>query len=314
MIPDIYNITNVELISSIILRLGLVFGIGLILVVIMTKFKSLTKTNVGQRYLSWLVIGLVFFFSIIMGGLVSWAFLFLIILFALKEIKQITKIPKQYFYLLIFFSIISVLAAENSAKLFLAMPLFYFTIITLIALKENNPEHGFLNSAVTLFVAIWVVFSLSHFILLAKLSGDLLQNPALLFFLGFAIPLSDVFAYFIGKGFAKIKFLDKYKIASELSPNKSYVGSLGNILGVALGLWLMWFALGALLPLWKWIIFVVVMGIMGVAGDITESMFKRFYKIKDSGKLLPGHGGMLDRIDSTLRIVVVTYYMLIILI
>ncbi|WP_223669583.1 phosphatidate cytidylyltransferase [Kangiella shandongensis] len=107
---------------------------------------------------------------------------------------------------------------------------------------------------------------------------------------------ADVGAYFAGKNFGK------RKLAPIVSPNKTWEGVIGGlVLAVALGV-----TVSLLLNLhFEWaqlIIFVVLMVAMSVIGDLFESMLKRRAEIKDSSNILPGHGGLLDRLDSTLSV------------
>jgi len=104
--------------------------------------------------------------------------------------------------------------------------------------------------------------------------------------------ISDTAAYFTGRA------LGKHKLAYTISPNKTWEGVIGAIIAVfAYSLvWSFWiteeFLSMALIPL------LVIMALLGIIGDLYESMLKRQVGIKDSGNILPGHGGILDRIDA----------------
>ena len=90
--------------------------------------------------------------------------------------------------------------------------------------------------------------------------------------------------------------LGRRKLAPRVSPGKTWEGAAGGMAAVALAAWA-----GAAyfdLPILGAIAFGCLMGIFSMVGDLTESMFKRAAALKDSGALLPGHGGMLDRLDS----------------
>lgn len=123
--------------------------------------------------------------------------------------------------------------------------------------------------------------------------------------------VADVFAYFAGRNFG-LKFT-KYKLAPSISPGKSWEGVWGGMLGVIV-LALIWSwadrHYGASVPsfysvlqtrgLWFLLLAAVFMAAMSVVGDLVESLIKRSVGVKDSSGLLPGHGGVLDRIDALL--------------
>lgn len=106
--------------------------------------------------------------------------------------------------------------------------------------------------------------------------------------------LTDSGAYLIGRK------IGKNKLAPKISPNKTWEGSIGGTVAatIILAIYLyIWPVGGAWLPM---VLLTIVLSIMGQFGDLIESSLKRFYGVKDSGKILPGHGGILDRFDSML--------------
>jgi phosphatidate cytidylyltransferase len=101
---------------------------------------------------------------------------------------------------------------------------------------------------------------------------------------------ADIGAYFAGRRWGR------RKLAPRVSPGKTWEGALGGLGMVALMAWGgAWYFGLAPLPT---VLFGVAVGVSSIVGDLTESMFKRAAGLKDSGALLPGHGGLLDRIDS----------------
>jgi phosphatidate cytidylyltransferase len=101
---------------------------------------------------------------------------------------------------------------------------------------------------------------------------------------------ADIGAYFTGRRWGR------RKLAPRVSPGKTQEGALGGLLMVALVAWggAMYFGLPPLAAVG----FGCAVGVFSIIGDLTESMFKRAAGLKDSGALLPGHGGLLDRLDS----------------
>lgn len=109
--------------------------------------------------------------------------------------------------------------------------------------------------------------------------------------------LSDIGAYFSGK------FLGKRKLFPEISPNKTWEGFFGGGLAVMLGAALISSAYGFGYSLTQWLTIGVIVWIFGSLGDLVESAFKRNFRVKDSGTMLPGHGGFLDRFDSFIFVI-----------
>jgi len=126
---------------------------------------------------------------------------------------------------------------------------------------------------------------------------------ALLLFVG--VSINDTFSYFIGKAFGK------NKLAKNISPNKTYEGLLGGLLGSIILVDFFDVMIFDIMLNEK-IFLIFVLNIIGLFGDLLESYLKRKANVKDSSSLLLGHGGMLDRIDSLLLTSLVTiFYVLI---
>ena len=116
------------------------------------------------------------------------------------------------------------------------------------------------------------------------------RGPLIVLWLVLMVCAADIGAYFAGRAFGR------HKLAPRVSPGKTWEGAVGGLFMVAL------IALGGAayfgLPALIVVPFGCAVGIFSIIGDLTESMFKRAAALKDSGGLLPGHGGLLDRIDS----------------
>jgi len=117
-----------------------------------------------------------------------------------------------------------------------------------------------------------------------------LQAPQLLIFALLIVWVADIGAFFVGKGFGRVK------LAPKVSPGKTWEGVLGGLTAVLLlaAAGSRWFGIeiAILVP------FCLAVTMLSIVGDLTVSMFKRNAGVKDSGSLFPGHGGVLDRIDS----------------
>ncbi|WP_409294348.1 phosphatidate cytidylyltransferase [Peribacillus sp. SCS-26] len=115
---------------------------------------------------------------------------------------------------------------------------------------------------------------------------------AFLFFTLFTIWAADSGAYFIGKA------AGKNKLWPDISPNKTIEGAIGGIVCGLLVAVVFALFIDIPEPLWKLLAISVFISVFGQIGDLVQSAYKRVYGVKDSGKLLPGHGGVLDRLDS----------------
>lgn len=165
--------------------------------------------------------------------------------------------------------------------------------------------------ALSVMAVVYIPFLLSHLILLRAISTPLdagLLTPWIspgFAWIVFALAttwLGDTFAYFVGRSFGRTP------LAPRISPKKTWEGSIGGLAGAALtGLGCVYLLGLPLTPLLGAGLGAIA-GIIGPLGDLAESQIKRQIGVKDVGTLLPGHGGILDRIDSILFMVPVVYY------
>jgi phosphatidate cytidylyltransferase len=144
-----------------------------------------------------------------------------------------------------------------------------------------------------LVLACGAVVLVPAFVALGRLQtagGGFARGPVMVLWLLLLVAAADVGAYFAGRRFGR------RKLAPRVSPGKTWEGAAGGILLVAAvaGCGAVHFGL----PPAAAVAFACVVGIFSIIGDLTESMFKRAAGLKDSGALLPGHGGLLDRVDS----------------
>ena len=161
------------------------------------------------------------------------------------------------------------------------------------------------NLGATLLGVLYVAVPLSLLLYVPVLAGDGVWRPETVLCYIFIIWANDVFAYLVGMTFGR------HRLCERLSPKKSWEGFFGGLAGaVATGLAAA-YALDA--NYWVWGGLALVASLSGVAGDLVESMFKREAGVKDSGQVIPGHGGVLDRFDSLLFTAPVVYYLLMII-
>jgi phosphatidate cytidylyltransferase len=221
----------------------------------------------------------------------KWFFVFLAIVtvFAVVECVTMVKIPGKLLPLLVVIISLAPLYYQCYQAYFMwliASPLIYLLVrLSTGRGKEEDINNEIIQTvAVILFSQIFIILPLFYIYLLKELNNYL---PLILLF---ALWSSDTFAYFTGKTFGKIP------LVPQISPKKTFEGLLGAIFGSMLIIILTNRLSG--LSLTKSIIIGALIGVLGQLGDIFESIGKRVSGVKDSSSLIPGHGGVLDRMDS----------------
>lgn len=196
-----------------------------------------------------------------------------------------------------------------------APALMLMIIGSLVAELIRPTERRALSSwALTLAGALYISWLFSHFMLLrtldTPLAGGLLaplrieSGAAWIYTVLMITWLQDTIAYFVGRYFGR------HKMAPVLSPKKTWEGAVGGMLGSILGALLALWLLGLPLAPGAAVLLGLVGGLVGPLGDLAESLIKRQAGLKDAGHLIPGHGGMLDRVDSLLFTAPILYYLI----
>ncbi len=165
------------------------------------------------------------------------------------------------------------------------------------------------DAATSIFCLLYVGFTLLAIPALHAAAN----GPSLVAFLLCVVWVGDIAALYIGRAWGK------HKLAPRLSPNKTWEGAVGSVVGSVLmaggllgltELMQQWDSVVLSYPgdYWYWLVLAVVVNVAAQVGDLAESALKRSAGVKDSGSLLPGHGGVLDRIDALLLAAPVLWY------
>jgi phosphatidate cytidylyltransferase len=156
------------------------------------------------------------------------------------------------------------------------------------------------DTAITVFGALYAGFTLSHLVLMRALDS----GAELVIITLAGVWAMDVLAYLVGSA------IGKHRLAPHISPRKSWEGLAAGTVGTVAAWGIGWWWTQSPLGLWWFLLIGVVAAAAALVGDLAESALKREVGAKDSGTLLPGHGGFLDRFDSLIVVSIVVYYML----
>ena len=176
-------------------------------------------------------------------------------------------------------------------------PYLLFLMYSYIKELYNRHPNPIVNLGATMFSQMYIVLPLSLINVLAFKRFDCFSGEMMFYSIPLAIYIfiwvNDTGAYLFGVT------LGKHRLFPRISPKKSWEGSIGGAL-LTLACAYAVAQIATFMNVWQWMGMALVVVVSGTFGDLTESMIKRHLGIKDSGNMLPGHGGILDRLDSML--------------
>lgn len=262
-------------------------------------------SNLTQRIITGLIYGITSIACLSLSPISFVIFFLVVMVIGLNEFYNLAhKLdykPKRTLTtissVLIFATSISVYSFPDYSKTLVACSIL--SILTIFVSTLFEKENKAFNSIASTFLAILYValpFSLTN--LIAFQNGIFKYEIILSSFI--LVWLSDTGGYFIGVKFGKRKLMER------ISPKKSWEGAFGSILFSVIGAIFIskYFTLFNTL---EWILLSVIICVSSILGDLIESMFKRNAGMKDTGDILPGHGGILDRFDSIIFVLPMIY-------
>lgn len=181
---------------------------------------------------------------------------------------------------------------------FLIVLLFTTLLFTQVFTRKSEVPKKLFHSV---FGLIYIGFPMFLLPLVANLNGN--NNPWILASVFILIWTSDSFAYLTGRQFGK------HKLFERVSPNKTVEGFIGGAVFTILAALLLWY-FTACISLVGYIGLSLIVIVFGTLGDLFESALKRSFNLKDSGTFMPGHGGILDRVDSLILTAPTVYFYL----
>lgn len=279
-----------------------VLAVGLLGLVMAERhnLRQLHRSVLFQRWAVWACIAALYSLAVLSGSLILLLLLTGLVVQAVREYAQLVGFPALYRGVLLGASVLmGPLAVWQPAAFFGVLPLLLIAA-TLQPLLTQDVHGGMRWLALAALGFAYLPLLLGHLLLIdVWLAG----GPGLLLALGLAIALSDVGAFTVGKA------LGRHRVSPLISPNKTWEGTAGNVVGAYVGVGIMHFALPANLPSAVALALPLVVAVGCVWGDLIESLLKREFGTKDAGTWLPGFGGLLDRIDSLIVVAPLSYYL-----
>lgn len=284
----------------------LVASVIMVAAVVLTIMKIIPKTKaaadkVWVSFSPWFIMAPIVF---IVLGLGSKVFVFFLLILSIACVKEFTKATGLYedwgFIIAIYAGLIGLYTAAFAKwyGLFVVMPVYAIVVVLMIPARRNDYKNMIQRIGLSTIALIYLGWFPAHLAFLRHHPYGL----AYLLFLIIGTELNDVAAYTTGKMFGK------NPLVSNISPKKTVEGALGSLIITSLYVYFahQWLPGFGTFPL---ILSVIILWIGGTMGDLVMSCVKRDIGIKDMGTLIPGHGGILDRVDSLLFVSPLFFHM-----
>jgi phosphatidate cytidylyltransferase len=284
------------------LAAALLFGAGALLAALRFGLGKNVE-HAWKAYLGWLIMVPLGLGVIFLGRVATILFFTAVAIFGFKEFARATGLYRDWSMTgAVYVGILAVgcvslvydpfQGAFGWYGLFMALPVYVIATILAIPVVRNEPKGQIQTLALAIVGFVYFGWMFGHLAFLANAKHAYSYHLYLLF----AVELNDVAAFTCGRLFGR------HSLRSNISPKKTWEGSLGAVL-VSLALpWALHFTFPQFAA-WECIVLGAVVGIGGQIGDLAISVIKRDLGIKDMGAVIPGHGGALDRIDSLIYVV-----------
>ncbi len=281
---------------------------GSVLLILQYGFKKPMR-SVWDTYRGWLFIVPIVFGALWLGRPATIVGLAIISTIAFKEFARATGIYSDWLYTLaVYVGIISTMLLTLAQDprtgelgwygLFMATPVYFVALLLTIPILMNKTKGQLQRVSLSMLGFIYLGWMFAHLGFLTN-SGNFYGYILYLFF---AVELNDIAAFMFGKLFGK------HKLRSEVSPNKTIEGALGAIV-VSMAMPLLFHFSFPHFGTLELILTGLIVGVGGQLGDLSISFIKRDVGVKDMGASIPGHGGILDRVDSLIFVAPLFFHM-----
>lgn len=293
-----------ELMMRTFATVGWLFAAGGVLTLVLGRFdlKRIAQGELGARYIGWLVLTPLYLLMLFSDVRVGAALLLIGIVLANFEYSRATGLLRSQRIFLHITAAVTVLIVLFKPPLFAMMPVLVFFSLTLLPILSNDLERLTGDVRIMAWGYLYVVWSLVHGVLMLQLPDG--KGLLLVAIVGCA--LADIGAYVIGKQFGRTV------IAPNINPRKAWEGIIGDLLGAAIAV----AVFSYIIPFYNLptqVGLVILIGIGSSWGDILSSLVKRRNDIKDWGTIVPGHGGVMDRLNSLIVVLPLIYYYMVLL-
>lgn len=290
---------------------ALAFGLLLLggAVIGLLKTRGTSVGHALQSWRSWLVMVPLLFAVVLLGRVPTIVFFFLLALFSLKEWARATGLYEDwgmtgaaYLGILGCMAVTLVQDPGNGHPgwygMYMALPVWLTAALFMVPILRNRTKGQLQTIALAIVGVIYIGWMFGHIAFLANTR----YAYGYLLYVIFAVEVNDVAAYVCGRAFGR------HPLRSNISPNKTWEGAVGAfVVSMALP-WALWFSFPHF-DATQLLLTGVIVGIGGQLGDLSISVIKRDLGVKDVGNLLPGHGGLLDRLDSLIFVAPLFFHM-----
>jgi phosphatidate cytidylyltransferase len=279
------------------------------LAIVILKAVGKNVSSVWNTYRGWLVMIPIVLGTILLGRTATIIGVSLLAIFGFKEYARATGLYDDWWMTgLVYLGIILLGTASYVTDprldhpgwygLFMALPAYVVGAILLVPIFRNRAQGQLQRVALAIVGFVYFGWMFSHLGFLANSE----YAYGYILYLIFAVEINDIAAFTCGKIFGK------HKLRENISPNKTVEGSIGAVV-ISLGIpWLLWFSFPHF-EAWHLVVTGLIVGVGGQLGDLVISYIKRDIGIKDMGAVVPGHGGILDRIDSLIFVAPLFFHM-----